>query len=281
MLGLPRAAHHPDRALPAGRGRAEVRGLAQQHVLAARPRRHPRPRPGGPGLRPAAAGAAAPAGDLGQLAVPGRPRLGPAQRPHADLHQELSALRGTRRLRELGRSSPTTSRCCSRPGSIVEYTQVWWSIRPHLSFGTVEVRICDAQPTAAESDGLAALIVACVAQAARDIDERVPDRRPAEPADRGERLARAALRARRRAARSRAAGALPGGRARSTGCWRGPRRSAPSSGSTSRCPALNGAQRQRRMLETGMSLREVYAAVQARDPRDLFWSAGNSAEVNA
>ena len=29
--------------------------------------------------------------------------------------------------------------------SIVEYTQVWWSVRPHLSFGTVEVRICDAQ----------------------------------------------------------------------------------------------------------------------------------------
>ena len=59
-------------------------------------------------------------------------------------------------------------------GSIVEYTQVWWSIRPHFTFGTVEVRICDAQPTAAESDGLAALIVACVAQAARDIDEGVP-----------------------------------------------------------------------------------------------------------
>ena len=47
-------------------------------------------------------------------------------------------------------------------------------MRPHLSFGTVEVRICDAQATAAESDGLAALIVACVAQAARDHDERVP-----------------------------------------------------------------------------------------------------------
>ena len=30
-------------------------------------------------------------------------------------------------------------------GSIVESTQVWWSVRPHLAFGTVEVRICDAQ----------------------------------------------------------------------------------------------------------------------------------------
>lgn len=58
--------------------------------------------------------------------------------------------------------------------SIVEYTQVWWSVRPHFSFGTVEVRICDAQTTAAESDALAALIVACVAQAARDEDEGRP-----------------------------------------------------------------------------------------------------------
>jgi carboxylate-amine ligase len=61
-----------------------------------------------------------------------------------------------------------------RTNSIVESTQVWWSVRPHLSFGTVEVRICDAQSTAGESEGLAALIVACVAQAARDIDEGVP-----------------------------------------------------------------------------------------------------------
>ena len=59
-------------------------------------------------------------------------------------------------------------------GSIVEYTQVWWSIRPHASFGTVEVRICDAQITAAESEGVAALVVACVGQALRDIDDGVP-----------------------------------------------------------------------------------------------------------
>jgi carboxylate-amine ligase len=61
-----------------------------------------------------------------------------------------------------------------RTGSIVEYTQVWWSIRPHASFGTVEVRICDAQVTAAESEELAGLVVACVGQALRDIDEGLP-----------------------------------------------------------------------------------------------------------
>src|SRR5919198_748469 len=42
-----------------------------------------------------------------------------------------------------------------RTGSIVEFTQLWWSVRPHHSFGTVEVRIFDAQTTAAGTDGLA------------------------------------------------------------------------------------------------------------------------------
>ena len=65
-----------------------------------------------------------------------------------------------------------------RTRSIVEYTQVWWSVRPHLSFGTVEVRICDAQATAGESEALAALITACVAQAARDVDEGRPHADP-------------------------------------------------------------------------------------------------------
>jgi carboxylate-amine ligase len=61
-----------------------------------------------------------------------------------------------------------------RTRSIVEFTQVWWSVRPHFEFGTVEVRICDAQSTATESEALVALIVACVAQAMRDVDEQVP-----------------------------------------------------------------------------------------------------------
>lgn len=63
--------------------------------------------------------------------------------------------------------------------SIVEYTQVWWSVRPHATFGTIEVRIADAQITAGESDQLAALIVACVGQALRDIDDGVPFADPA------------------------------------------------------------------------------------------------------
>jgi len=55
--------------------------------------------------------------------------------------------------------------------SIVEATQLWWSVRPHHTFGTVELRICDAQTRGSESFNLAAMIVACIAQAAFDFDD--------------------------------------------------------------------------------------------------------------
>ena len=38
--------------------------------------------------------------------------------------------------------------------SIVEATQLWWRVRPHHEFGTVEVRICDAQTRGDESFNL-------------------------------------------------------------------------------------------------------------------------------
>jgi glutamate---cysteine ligase / carboxylate-amine ligase len=59
-----------------------------------------------------------------------------------------------------------------RTGSIVEATQLWWSVRPHHAFGTVELRICDAQSRGSESFALAGLIAACIAQSALDYDDR-------------------------------------------------------------------------------------------------------------
>jgi glutamate---cysteine ligase / carboxylate-amine ligase len=59
-------------------------------------------------------------------------------------------------------------------GSITEHTQVWWSVRPHLVFPTVEIRICDAQPDVAESKSLAALIYSLAARIARALDEGEP-----------------------------------------------------------------------------------------------------------
>ena len=59
-------------------------------------------------------------------------------------------------------------------GSIDEHTQMWWSVRPHLAFPTVELRICDAQPDLAEAQSLAALMLAVTARVTRAIDEGEP-----------------------------------------------------------------------------------------------------------
>ena len=58
-----------------------------------------------------------------------------------------------------------------RTGSITEHTQLWWSVRPHLGFPTVEIRICDGQPDTGDAIGLAALMYALTARIARAIDE--------------------------------------------------------------------------------------------------------------
>jgi glutamate---cysteine ligase / carboxylate-amine ligase len=146
-----------------------------------------------------------------------------------------------------------------RTRSIVEFTQVWWSIRPHIGFGTVEVRICDAQSTAAESEGLAGLIVACVAQAARDEDEGVP------LADRPGRLIEENM---WRAIRWGQDGDLidldraetyPAAEAAAhLAEWTAPARA--ELGLEIALPELNGAQRQRRLIDAGATPAEVYAA---------------------
>ncbi|MBA3413268.1 MAG: YbdK family carboxylate-amine ligase [Actinobacteria bacterium] len=59
-------------------------------------------------------------------------------------------------------------------GSIDEHTQLWWSVRPHLAFPTVEIRICDAQPDLGEARALAALAYALIARIARALDEAEP-----------------------------------------------------------------------------------------------------------
>jgi carboxylate-amine ligase len=58
--------------------------------------------------------------------------------------------------------------------SITEHTQIWWSVRPHLAFPTVEIRICDAQPDLEESRSLAALAYTLAARIARALDEGEP-----------------------------------------------------------------------------------------------------------
>jgi carboxylate-amine ligase len=146
-----------------------------------------------------------------------------------------------------------------RTNSIVEYTQVWWSVRPHFSFGTVEVRICDAQSTATESEALAALITACVAQAARDEDEGRPfadlPRRLVE--ENFWRAIRFGLDGRlidfERQAEEPAAAAVERLMA-----WTAPMRAELALDPV--LPVLNGAQRQRRAIDAGTPMEEVYAS---------------------
>jgi glutamate---cysteine ligase / carboxylate-amine ligase len=61
-----------------------------------------------------------------------------------------------------------------RTGSITEHTQIWWSVRPHLAFPTIEIRICDGQPDLGEAQSLAALCHALAARCARAYDEQEP-----------------------------------------------------------------------------------------------------------
>jgi glutamate---cysteine ligase / carboxylate-amine ligase len=152
--------------------------------------------------------------------------------------------------------------------SIVEFTQVWWSVRPHFKFGTVEVRICDVQATARESDALAALMVASIAQALRDVDEGVPfnDPQPRLIEENMWRAIRFGLdgqlvdldAAREYPAREAIERLL---------AWTAPMRAELAIDPV--FPERNGAQRQRRMIETGATREEVFAA-SVSETRDSY-----------
>ena len=61
-----------------------------------------------------------------------------------------------------------------RTGSITEHTQLWWSVRPHLAFPTVETRICDGQPTVEDAQALAGFVYAVTCRVARALDDGEP-----------------------------------------------------------------------------------------------------------
>jgi carboxylate-amine ligase len=59
-------------------------------------------------------------------------------------------------------------------GSVTEHTQLWWSVRPHLAYPTVEIRICDGQPRAEDAQSLTAFAYTLAARIARAVDEGEP-----------------------------------------------------------------------------------------------------------
>ena len=147
-----------------------------------------------------------------------------------------------------------------RTGSAVESTQLWWSVRPHHAFGTVEVRICDAQTRGEESFALAGLIAACIAQAALEYDEHGYDGAGRPLADREieENLWRAIRHGMsgrqidfRRGTELEAAAALE-----QLLAWTEPARSA--LGIEVDLPGRNGAQRAREALDAGVSIEDIY-----------------------
>ncbi len=55
-------------------------------------------------------------------------------------------------------------------GFIKTIREIWWDVRPHHNFGTVEVRICDMPPTLRQVLGLTALIQCLVHDLSEEID---------------------------------------------------------------------------------------------------------------
>ena len=140
-----------------------------------------------------------------------------------------------------------------RTNSIVEFTQLWWSVRPHHDFGTVEVRICDAQTTGTEADALAALIVACVRRAAEEVDAgEVPPDLPHRLIEENMwRAIRYGLDGRMLDLQAERIEEFPASETLDRlRAW---------SGADVDLPALNGAQRQRRLIDQGATPAEVYA----------------------
>ncbi|MFZ4509903.1 MAG: glutamate--cysteine ligase [Candidatus Nanopelagicales bacterium] len=63
-----------------------------------------------------------------------------------------------------------------KAGAIETVREVWWDIRPHPGYGTVELRMCDSMPTLWEISALAALAQSLVTEFDRMIDAGVtPD----------------------------------------------------------------------------------------------------------
>jgi carboxylate-amine ligase len=140
-----------------------------------------------------------------------------------------------------------------RTNSIIEFTQLWWSVRPHHDFGTVEVRVCDAQTTGAEADGLAALIVGCVLRAAAEVDagETPPDLPGRLIEENMWRALRFGLDGRLLDLEGPVIEEFPAAEALDRlRAW---------CGFDAPLPELNGAQRQRRMIDAGATPAEVYA----------------------
>lgn len=58
-----------------------------------------------------------------------------------------------------------------RAQAIDSIREIWWDIRPHPGFGTVEVRVCDGIPTLDEQVAIVALVQALIVHIMRQVEE--------------------------------------------------------------------------------------------------------------
>jgi carboxylate-amine ligase len=166
-----------------------------------------------------------------------------------------------------------------RVRSVVESTQLWWSVRPHHAFGTVEVRICDAQTRGEESFALAGLIAAAIAQTAIAYDEHGYDGvgsplRDREVEENLWRAIRHGMAGRlidfRRGVEIEAAAALE-----ELLAWTEPART--QLGIEVDLPVRNGAQRAREALDAGIAIEDIYRDAVAETKR-TYTAAPQGAE---
>ena len=155
---LARAGHLSRRALPADRRGHADRRAREPDLRPARARRHRGPRDADPDHEPDAVLPAAPAGALDQLAV-------------LDRHEhraEVVPVQGVRSVPADEHPGHVHSwadfesfvNLLVRTHSIDNAKKIWWDIRPHPFFNTVEIRICDIPMRVDETLAIAALIQA-------------------------------------------------------------------------------------------------------------------------
>ena len=255
---------------PAGLAGRPLPGGAAHHARDRPPRADVRParahRRGGPRERdpaaepPARPSPAAPRA-VGQLAAVARSGDRVGLQPHDPL-SGLPAHRPAAALRRTTTTGSPPSTLLLRSGAIPEPTFLWWDVRPQPRFGTVEVRIMDAQPRLEATAALCALVQALArleleeGYAPRELvhaQEALAENRFLAARDG---VAAAAHRpracaprtgrrpARRRPRRGRAARRRPGRRRRAR---RGPR-----AGGGARSGAPGGARRRRRDPRVGL-----------------------------
>ena len=149
-------------------------------------------------------------------------------------------------------------------GVMEDYTWLWYDVRPHPNFGTVEIRAMDAQTHVEHTLGLAALIQAMVKELSEHFDAgKQLARLPVRDARREQVARRRATGSRASSSTSRSASGCPPRRSRggsTTGCASTRRTSARRDeleGVTDLLERGNGAYRQRKVYEANRDFSEL------------------------